>query len=120
MEAGSYQKILVKAQSWVKRFIEDCRSSDEIKKRRVEFRRNRRLRRSNGKGATEEKQQSRISESQKINYRVQYQGLKKGPSVSVKSKPANLNPVIDKDGLLRCNERMKHVKSICPMILDIQ
>ena len=74
----------------------------------------------NGKGATEEKQQSRISESQKINYRVQYQGLKKGPSVSVKSKPANLNPVIDKDGLLRCNERMKHVKSICPMILDIQ
>lgn len=49
-----------------------------------------------------------LRESQKKYYKVKYESLKKGKAVSVKKKMANLNPVIDKDGLFRCNGRLKH------------
>ena len=49
-----------------------------------------------------------MRESQKKYYKVEYESLKKGKAVSVKKKMANLNPVIDKDGLFRCNGRLKH------------
>ena len=70
----------------------------------------------NGNGATE----AIVREPQKKNYRVECQSSKKGQSVSLKSKLARLKRVIDRDGLLTCNERMKLAKNICPMILGIQ
>ena len=70
----------------------------------------------NGNGATE----AIVREPQKKNYRVECQSSKKGQSVSLKSKLARLKRVIDRDGLLTCNERIKLAKNICPMILDIQ
>lgn len=77
-----------------------CRSNleqQDLKRKESRLRRNHGLRRSD-------------RESQKKYYKLEYVSLKKDQAVSVKNKLTSLNPVIDKDGLLRYNGKLKYAE----------
>jgi hypothetical protein len=90
----SVWKKLIRIHAWVKRFIDNCKVPDHYRQKGI-------LTQSELNVAELEI----IKETQSEHFPDEYMALQKGVAISPKSKLLDLNPMIDEDGLLRCNGR---------------
>ncbi|XP_065941558.1 uncharacterized protein [Magallana gigas] len=90
---------LVRIQAWINRFVNNCRMS--IKDR------------CKGELNAEEVEGAEtqiIRTAQKCEFHCEYRLLKQNKPLHQSSKLLSLNPVIDEDGLLRCDGRLKYAE----------
>ena len=88
-------KRLKRVRAWVKRFVDNCRSSvdcREIQELNVE--------------EIEDQEIQIIKENQEHEFKEEIKCLKKGHRLSTTSSIRKLNPIMDEDGLLRGNTRI--------------
>ena len=90
---------LVRVQAWVNRFIQNCRlqTSDRLV----------------GELKTDELEEAEtqiIRTAQRSSFYLEYKLLKQNKPLPQNSKLLSLNPVIDEDGLLRCDGRLKYAE----------
>mgnify|MGYP001799911070 CR=1 FL=1 len=87
--------------AWGKRFVHKCRSAKENKDA--------------GQLTPEEVTDTElhiIKVSQKMSFSKEYESLQRKMSFPGNSKLTSLVPILDKDGLMRCNGRLKHAEFI--------
>lgn len=91
---------LVRVYAWVSRFIDNCKLPKECRITKTEL-------------TVEEIQLAEhalISNAQRESFRTEYKSLVQGKEISVNSKLKVLNPILDEDGLMRSNSRLRYDK----------
>lgn len=90
---------LVRIQAWTKRFVNNCRMS--IKDR---------FKGELNAEEVEEAETQIIRTAQKCEFHCEYRLLKQSKPLHQSSKLLSVNPVLDEDGLLRCDGRLKYAE----------
>ncbi|XP_053406667.1 uncharacterized protein LOC123558187 [Mercenaria mercenaria] len=93
---------LVRISAWINRFIDNCQMS----------KRDRRLSKELCLSEIDEAEKRLIRIAQIECFEQEYTCISKGKAIPNSSKLAPLNPILDTDGLLRCNSRLKYADYI--------